>query len=441
MRDAGQGPDGDRTAGELARRAEAHRALAGARRRAAALAAVAQALHAGKGLSEVLEIALRCAAEALDAGDGSVFLFADDGRNRLEGAAELLPLGRIGLSVELAASPGRLRAVAARQAVLLERGAAAGDEVFWFRRSGARWSITAPLFVGARPLGLLLLNFCGAEPPDDDALELALLVASQCAIAIDRARADEERERLLVEVRQQAARLADDVAALQELQERREDLVRTISHDLRTPLTAIHGQAQLLVKRAEQPDLVRQGATAIVHSANRMNVLIQDLVDMTRAESGQIRLEPKAVSLRPFLEDLRERFRWALDLDRLRLDVPEGVPAIAADPGRLERIVLNLLSNALKYSAPGSEVVVRAAAAAGGVALEVHDAGQGIDPEDLPRVFDRFYRAGRVRKTEGLGLGLYICRLLVEAHGGTIDAESIPGTGSVFTARFPLAGA
>jgi two-component system phosphate regulon sensor histidine kinase PhoR len=283
----------------------------------------------------------------------------------------------------------------------------------------------------------LLLNFAGERPPDDDARDLALLVASQCAIAIDRARVDEERERLLGEVRAQAAKLASDVTALEDLQERREDLVRTISHDLRTPLTAILGQAQLLVKRAEQPDLVRQGAGAIVTSANRMNVLIQDLVDMTRAESGQIRLEPKPVELLPFLEDLRERFRWALDVDRIRLEVPAGLPAFAADPGRLERILLNLLSNALKYSPPEREVLVRGFADGDGVAIEVEDRGQGIDPEDLPRVFDRFFRAGRVRKTEGLGLGLYIARLLVEAQGGTLRACSVPGEGSVFTARFP----
>ena len=439
MRDAGQGADDRRTL-DLARRADPQRALGAARRRATALAAVAQALHAGKSLSEVLAIALRCAADALDAGDGSVFLFVDADRGHVHGAAELLPLGRIGLAVELSGSPGRLRALTDRRAVLLPREEAAGDEVFWFKKSGARWSINAPLFVGAVPLGLLLLNFREAEPPDDDALELALLVASQCAIAIDRARADEERERLLVEVRDQAERLRADVEALRDLQERREDLVRTISHDLRTPLTAIHGQAQLLVKRADQPDAVRQGATAIVTSANRMNVLIQDLVDMTRAESGHIRLERKPVPLLSFLEELRARFRWALDVDRLRLDVPDDVPPFAADHGRLERILLNLLTNALKYSPPGSEVLVRGRVAEGGVSIEVEDRGQGIDPEDLPRVFDRFYRSGRVRKTEGLGLGLYISRLLVEAHGGTLTVASAPGVGSTFTARFPFAG-
>jgi signal transduction histidine kinase len=423
-----------------AKPAAADEAVAAERRRTTALAAVAQALYAGKGLTEVLSLALRCGAGAMGAADGSLFLFLGDDRTRLRGVAELLPLGRIDLEVELAASPGRLRALTERRAVVIPRCEAAGDEVTWFRRSGARWSITAPLFVGSRPLGLLLLNSCAARPPDEGDLELAFLVAGQCAVAIDRARIDEERERLLREVREQAEKLREDVAALRDLQERREDLVRTISHDLRTPLTAIHGQAQLLLKRAGGSEQVRQGASAILTSANRMNVLIQDLVDMTRAEIGHIRLETRPVHLLPFLEELRERFRWALEMDRLRFEVPADLPPLAADPGRLERILLNLLTNALKYSTPGTEVVVRGGNGGGTVAIAVEDRGPGIAPEDLPRIFDRFYRSGQVlRNTEGLGLGLYISRLLVEAMGGTLGVESELDRGSVFTARFPQA--
>ncbi len=438
MRETGREPGREPTGSTVL--PDPYRALAAARLRCAALAAVAQALHQGEGVREVLGIALRCAAQALNAVDGSVFLFEGDDRDHLHGAAELLPLGRVGLDVSSGGSPGRLKALIRRQPVLLGRSDASGDEVFWFRRSGARWSITAPLCVGSRALGLLLLNFSAEAAPDEAALELAGLVASQCAIAIDRARVGEERERLLREVRDQAARLEADVAALRAIEERRDDLVRTISHDLRTPLTAIHGQAQLLAKRAEQPDQVRQGAAAIVTSANRMNVLIQDLVDMSRAECGQIRLEPRPVPLLPFLEELRERFRWALDVDRLHFEVGPEVPPLVADPGRLERVLLNLLSNALKYSPAGSPVEVRAAVGEGGVTLEVEDRGLGIEPEDLPRVFDRFFRSGRVRKTEGLGLGLYISRLIVEAHGGTLEVRSVPGQGSVFTARFPSEG-
>lgn len=441
MRDASNVVEVAKVVRERAVWGEWTESLAASHRRATALVTVAQALHVGKGLSEVLSIALCSAAEALDAKDGSVFLFEGEGQTYLCGVAELLPRGRIGHLVEQARWPGRLRAVAERRAVLLSVDQAAGDEVFWFKRSNARWSITAPLFVGSVPLGLLFLDFQEPVPPDAAALELALLVAGQCALAIDRARGDEERERLLIAVREQAERLQSEFDSLRDLQERQEDLVRTISHDLRSPLAAIHGQAQILMKRAGSSEAVRHGAAAILTSANRMNALLQDLVDMTRAESGHIRLARRPVMLLPYLEELRERFRWAFDVDRLAIDVPATLPPFAADPGRLERILLNLLTNALKYSVDGSPVLVRGRSSGSCVFIEVEDRGQGIAPDDLPRIFERFYRSGTVRETDGLGIGLYISRLLVQAHGGTLSVDSVVGRGSLFTVCLPIDGA
>ncbi|HVI95961.1 MAG TPA: ATP-binding protein, partial [Anaeromyxobacter sp.] len=131
--------------------------------------------------------------------------------------------------------------------------------------------------------------------------------------------------------------------------------------------------------------------------------------------------------------------RGGLDADRVRLEIAPDVPHLLADPHRLERIVVNLLSNALKYSPGQAEVVVEVSGVEGGVAIAVLDRGVGIAPEDLPHVFDRFFRARGARRPEGLGLGLYITRLLVEAHHGRVEVTSQLGQGSTFRVVLPAA--
>ncbi len=231
-----------------------------------------------------------------------------------------------------------------------------------------------------------------------------------------------------------------DITELHALQEQQEDLVRTISHDLRSPLTVVQGQAQMIQRLLERgdrdPRLLRSAETILV-GARRMNAMIQDLVDMARVESRQLALENAAVNLRHFMLDLRQRVAGALDTGRIQVEMPEGLPSVWADSGRLERILMNLLSNAVKYS----EAAVRVAARSvdGEVEVSVSDRGAGIAPADLPHLFERFYRAKGTRKAEGLGLGLYITRMLVEAMGGRISVESEPGKGSTFAFTLPIA--
>lgn len=238
-----------------------------------------------------------------------------------------------------------------------------------------------------------------------------------------------------------AAVTMTDVTRLRALQEQREDLLRSVSHDLRSPLTVILGQAQLLeqgLEKAGVDGLQRKSASAIASEARRMNVMIQDLVDSARMEAGQLRLDRKAVDLRSFVSDLLQRASLVLDVKRVKADIPAGLPPISADPNRLERILLNLLSNALKYSYPGTEVRITARVVDGAVAVAVSDRGPGIAPEDLPHLFERFYRARAARGTEGIGLGLFTVKALVEAHGGRVWAESELGRGSIFTFEMPI---
>ncbi|MGC3999915.1 MAG: ATP-binding protein [Anaeromyxobacter sp.] len=215
-------------------------------------------------------------------------------------------------------------------------------------------------------------------------------------------------------------------------------MVRMISHDLRTPLNAVYTQAHLLQRSADAR--TQERGRSIVRSCERMNGMIQDLVETTLLEAGQLRLQRSAVDLRELVSEVLERLRGGLEVDRIQVSCAPGLPCARADGPRIERLLVNLLSNALKYSPPQSAVQVRLELAGPGeVALAVCDRGIGIAPEDLPRIFDRYFRAAGARRPEGLGLGLYIARRVTEAHGGRISVESQLGQGSTFRVVLPAA--
>jgi two-component system OmpR family sensor kinase len=233
------------------------------------------------------------------------------------------------------------------------------------------------------------------------------------------------------EVTELRSALADRERLLAE----REELVRTISHDLRAPLTSISSQAQLLF-RAPESERVERKARAIAANAARMGEMIRDLVDIARVDAG-LALAPAPVPLAPFLAELVERLDGGLESARISVSVSDGLAPVRADPAKLERVVVNLLANALRHGPPGTPVELTARAGDGVAILEVADRGPGIDPEDLPRIFDRFYRSPKAGG-EGLGLGLHIARRFVEAHGGTIAASS-DNRGATFRVDWPLA--
>jgi signal transduction histidine kinase len=215
--------------------------------------------------------------------------------------------------------------------------------------------------------------------------------------------------------------------------EQREDLLRAVSHDLRNPLQIVTLQGQRLLRDGD-PERTRRPAGAILTAARRMDRMLRDLADSARADGGRLELSVSPVDLRPFVGDLLELSAGVLDATRVENAVPGDLPPVMADPDRLDRILANLVGNALKYSP--DRVVVRAESNGSTVNVTVSDRGAGIDDADLPRIFERYYR-GQRHEGEGLGLGLYIVRKLVEAHGGTIWAESRPGEGSTFTFTLP----
>ncbi len=227
-----------------------------------------------------------------------------------------------------------------------------------------------------------------------------------------------------------------DITDLHRLQQEREIYVHSISHDLRTPLTVVHGHAELLKDVCTEEQALHH-AEAILKGAERMEGMIQNLVEAARLEGNQITLQREAIALETFLPAFLERSAMAFDTSRILLDVPPALPPVYADPARLERILANLLTNALKYSPPESPVKLEAQAQEDEVLLSVRDQGEGISPDDLPHIFRRFHRPRGGRAAGGVGLGLYITRSLVEAHGGHIRVESEAGHGSLFTFALP----
>jgi signal transduction histidine kinase len=230
------------------------------------------------------------------------------------------------------------------------------------------------------------------------------------------------------------------LSRIREGMRRQEDLLRVVSHDLRAPLGAVSGQAQILRSHAGGDPWVVARADAILRAAGRMDTMIGDLVDAARQEAGQLHLDLQPIELHGYVGEILGRMRGSLEVDRVDLAFAAQPPLVVrADPARLERVLVNLLSNALKYSPAAARVRVEAEARDGRVVLSVTDRGPGIAPEDLRHLFERYYRGRAARERDGLGIGLHSTRLLVEAHGGRIRVENAPEGGATFRVELPAA--
>jgi signal transduction histidine kinase len=232
-----------------------------------------------------------------------------------------------------------------------------------------------------------------------------------------------------------------DLTELRRLEAVRRDFVANVSHELRTPLTVIGGFAETLVSD-DVPQLQRaQFAEAIRSNAERMRRIVDDLLDLSRIESGGWRPLPAIVDVRAIAEEIMDAVRSEARHEAISfsLDLAADAPSVFADPTALRQILVNLVSNAARHTPAGGTVTVFTRRTPEGTWLGVRDSGIGIAPEHLPRIFERFYRVDTARSREGggTGLGLSIVRHLVEAHGGRVSAESEPGAGTTIAALFP----
>jgi two-component system phosphate regulon sensor histidine kinase PhoR len=230
-----------------------------------------------------------------------------------------------------------------------------------------------------------------------------------------------------------------DVTELRRLEAMRRDFVANVSHELKTPLTSIIGYAETLAMEDAGKDAERFALT-ILNNARRMHELVDDLLDLSRIESGRWQPTLARVDVAGVVSEA-----WAEFLDRARARrikitvAASAAPHIRADPDALRQIFTNLFDNALRHTPPGGRITVTAEASAGGVTIAVADTGSGIASEHLPRIFERFYRAdpGRSREEGGTGLGLAIVKHLMEAHGGRVEARSTLGEGTTILLFLP----
>jgi len=291
-------------------------------------------------------------------------------------------------------------------------------------------SATLPLLVDGAPIGVLAFHFTAPVNFDDEYRALLRSVEQHCSQALDRAR--------LYEAAQQARADAETANRL------KDEFVSVVSHDLRTPLNAILGWASMLQDGSLEPAMSKRALQSIHDNATRQLRLVEDLLDLSRLQSGRMALTIEEVDLRGLLRGVVESIVPVAAGRNLQLDV-EAIPALKlrGDTRRLEQVFFNLLGNAVKFTPEGGRVAVAVRDLSGAVEIKVIDTGVGIDPTFLPHVFDAFRQADAdaAGRHGGVGLGLSIARELIEAHKGSITAESAGvGHGAAFIVRLPTAG-
>jgi PAS domain S-box-containing protein len=242
-----------------------------------------------------------------------------------------------------------------------------------------------------------------------------------------------ERTRELVEKVEQ---LASANAELQKLDQMRTEFVSLVSHQIRAPLTNMRGAVERMGMDCGAVNLTCSRMFGILEQqAERLDHLVRDLLNAARLEAGELVLQPEPISVMPVMQQVAEQMRARVSQRTILVPAKSGLPLVFADRERVAEVLTNLLDNADKYSPPGMDVSLDVYADQTEVMISVRDAGRGIPQADLEHVFDKFYRADNsdAQSVYGYGLGLYVCRRLIEAQGGRIWVENVPGGGAIFS--------
>jgi signal transduction histidine kinase len=240
-----------------------------------------------------------------------------------------------------------------------------------------------------------------------------------------------------------AAQLELEASQRERLDRLKDEFVLTASHELRSPLTSVQGFAELLILERDTltPKQV-ETVEIILDNCRHLVRLVNDLLDLTRSDAGNLAIEMRPTDLAPLIDDVVRTMRAQTEASRQALSeqIEPGLPPAAVEPDRIRQILVNLITNAHEYSPEGANIGVTARVAGAELEIAVIDDGPGIPAEQLDQIFERFTRgdAGLTQRVGGTGLGLAIAKSLVELHGGTIEAESTPGSGSTFRFRLPL---
>jgi hypothetical protein len=364
--------------------------------------------------------------ELLSADAAAILLVTEDGKYLA---------GRIAIGVE---EEGRVRMpmgrgvagrIATSRAPLIVDDLSKVEAVSSILSENVRSLVGAPLMIADRVIGVIHADTLEPHTFTQDDVTLLQLAADRVAPAIEHARLYEAEQRARMEA-EAANRMKDEFLA-------------TISHELRSPLHSILGWVTLLRGGTLGEQATARALQTVERSARAQNRIISDLLDVSKIINGQLHLNVHTLEPAPIIEAGVEGVRPAADAKRIRIQMmldPNAGP-IVGDSDRLQQIVWNLVSNAIKFTATGGLVQVRLERVDSEVEITVSDTGAGINPEFLPFVFDRFRQAdsSSTRRASGLGLGLAIVRHLVELHGGTVRAESEGvGKGTSFVVKLPL---
>ncbi|HKZ87202.1 MAG TPA: GAF domain-containing sensor histidine kinase [Anaerolineae bacterium] len=272
--------------------------------------------------------------------------------------------------------------------------------------------IALPLQVKGRTIGVLeSVNRVDDTPFNDEDVDVLSALAAHAAVAIENARLFQQS-----------------------------DLISEMVHELRTPLTSIVAYGELLMRDDLKREQQRAFVETMLQESTRLAAMINDFLDLARLQSGRARLAHVPVDIGGLLRDCVSVMKPQADKKNIQveLDAPAGLPVVEGDAGRLKQVLMNLLSNAIKYTAPGGRVNARAGQRNDSVQVAIEDTGRGIPEQDLPHIFDKFYRvADSEGWATGTGLGLSIAKEIVEVHGGQIDVVSQVGVGTTVTLVIP----
>jgi signal transduction histidine kinase len=433
------------------------------RARAQALLRVTQSMTRSVHLGEVIPVIVNSAVEMLRASGAAVFLLEDaSGKSGDEGEGES---EQMYVAARYAVG---LREIEERSVRLSVKGSVAGramstgqtqivpdvskeKELVLSRLTGDREAqslVVVPLKAAGRVLGVLSLYSEVVGAFDEEAVEMLEAYGAQAAAALGNAQLYEQAEmgRRAAELEQQR---------LRELEQMKDEFLSTAAHELRTPLTSIRMSAGLALEQMEaQAEEEEEGKGAIdprllhlvelvLEGAERMHSLVNDLLDLTRLEQGRGILTTEDIDLR---EVVKESVTATMPLfegrgQTLSVRLPEAYCGVHGDSRRLEQAVMNLLSNAAKYSPPGSQVEIRLVRSGDECTVMVRDNGPGVPEDEQERIFERFYRSSihRQDRTPSTGLGLPITRKIAEMHRGKVWVEPAQGGGALFSLSLPLA--
>lgn len=438
--------------------------LARVRRERAGLQAlyrVTQAINRAVDLQEVIALVTQAAVDLLDVAGAAVHLLehptAPDLPTDSTGAAHFVARYASGLAEPVTTEAAQLpmdrslagRAVQTGITQVVQDTAQEPDTVFPVLAGKPLRSLVAvPLVASGQTLGVLSAYADRPDAFDAEAVQLLEAFGAAASTAIHNAE-------LYEEARLGRAAAEREQERLREIEHMKDEFLSTAAHELRTPLTTIRISAGLAHEQMLlQTEVAMPGAGfdprlvhlvgLVVESSERMQALVNDLLDLTRLEHGRTSLHMESL-------DLREVVRASVDATRplfeardqpLAAHLPEAYCGVRGDRPRLEQVVINLLSNASKYSPPGAPVEVRIVRAGAACCVTVRDHGPGVPPEEREQIFERFYRSSHHRndRTASTGLGLPIARRIAEMHRGRVGVELAPGGGSIFTLALPFAG-